>query len=514
MPENDWFVVQRGPRFRERTSSRVIDAELQSIEGGFARLPDRNKLAGNVQVGADETAASAANVYVLASEYPITTPLKGTVRRWFVAHTNTGTSTIDVDGTGAKELRNIDNSVLSGQELIATWPAEIQYDGTRWRLMNSAKAVVATIILQSSLDPQNYERNVDITPLVLPAAGGGAAPYTYAAAGLPTGLAFAAATRTVSGRPTVVGVSQVGYTVTDANNRSFTFQFQIRVVEQVLFLADPPDRTLTAGQQAEIVVTAATGGTGPYTYTIQGLPIGLAFDPDTRRISGIPAVPSVYPVTVSVSDSGVPQQTASQHFELTVRSASPLNLADPPNRIFEPDTGITPIILPPASGGVPGYTYIVTGLGEGLAFNPLNRVIEGTPTQLGLRNVVYRARDSVGTIVEQSFTITIARAGRRYIAVSIDQSISAADLTTGNDYPPNQQTLTLPTWSGNRYIVISQPEDNDDLTSISLAGLGNAISSFMKLGYTRTVNGVQYEIWVSNDVQGGVISGEALEVRP
>ena len=72
----------------------------------------------------------------------------------------------------------------------------------------------------------------------------------------------------------------------------------------------------------------------------------------------------------------------------------------------------------------------------------------------------------------------------------------------------------MPDWTGARYIVIGQPEGNDDLTHISLQGLGNSLNDFMKLSYTVTISGVTYELWISDDDQGDVISGEGLTVAP
>ena len=71
--------------------------------------------------------------------------------------------------------------------------------------------------------PQRFAHNQAIQPLVLPAATGGdldivGLPYFYALDGLPTGLEFDAATRTVSGTPTELGTYTVTYTAEDHDN--------------------------------------------------------------------------------------------------------------------------------------------------------------------------------------------------------------------------------------------------------------------------------------------------------
>ena len=51
-----------------------------------------------------------------------------------------------------------------------------------------------------------------------------------------------------------------------------------------------------------------------------------------------------------------------------------------------------------------------------------------------------------------------------------------------------------------------------DITSIVFQGLGDSISAFTKGSTTVTVNGVAYEFWRTNDLQGDVISGRTITV--
>ena len=516
MATNDYYAVEQAPRPRQRARAEVVSGELQRIERGFDRLPAKNVLAGSAHLLAVEIAASAANVYVLESEYAFNALVIGTTVRFFVTNTNNGASTVNVDDTGVKDLKDIDGTDLPDTALVAGWLAEIVWNGAHWRLLNSAKQATASIALSEALAPQNYQRNVAIADLVLPAATGGTSPYTYAATGLPAGLAYDPLTRTISGTPTTISTSSVTYTVTDANSNTFTYEFQIRVVAALIALPDPQDRTLTVGSDYGFVLLAATGGTAPYGYSIEGLPDGLLFDAEIREVTGSPSSESigVNTVTLSVADSGNPRQTLSQDFDLTVRSAASLSLQGVENRTLSPDSAIDPFILPAAHGGVPDYTYILTGLGEGLMFDSTSREISGTPSVTGEREVHYRVQDSIGTQVEQTFTINIQPLGARYVAVAEDRDISATEITSGNSFGVAEQSLTLPAWLGNRYIVIAQPATQPDLTSISLAGLGNSFSDFEKQSYTRDVNGASYEIWVGLEVQGEVISGEVIEVRP
>ena len=513
---NDYYIVQRAPEPHQRLRSEVVKSEMQSIEKGFDGLPSKNLLAGSAHLNAKETAASAADVYVLASVYPFTELLLGTTVRCFFTNTNTGACTADVDGTGVQELNDIDGTTLSGGEVIAGWLHEIVWNGSHWRLQNSARQVTAGIALSSALAPQNYQKDVAIADLVMPAATGGTAPYTYKLTGLPAGLVYATLGRIVSGTPTTIGTSSVTYTVTDSNANVFQFQFQIRIVAALLMLPDPQDRTLTVGSSYTFTPSPATGGTVPYIYSVEHLPAGLVFDAETREISGSPSSSEIGETTVilHVSDSGVTAQTASASFDLTVRSAAELSLAGIGDFIFPPDAPIPTITIPAAHGGVPPYSYIVTGLGEGLTFDEVTREISGTPTTVGVRTIHARVEGDDGSDVERQFEINISPRGARYILVSFDRDVTATDIVGGNSYAVSDQSLTLPSWVGSRFIVIAQPANQPDLTSISLAGLGNSRSDFEKQSYTRTIDGLKYEIWVGFDVQGDAISGEIIEVRP
>ena len=100
---------------------------------------------------------------------------------------------------------------------------------------------------------------------VLPAASGGdttytaaadatiVVPYDYAVSGLPAGLTFDAATRTVSGTPTVLGTYQVTYTADDADG-----SWSRKASPSAADTADAASQTVTV-TVAEVIAAAATG---------------------------------------------------------------------------------------------------------------------------------------------------------------------------------------------------------------------------------------------------------------
>ncbi len=75
--------------------------------------------------------------------------------------------------------------------------------------------------------------------LALPAVSGGTPPLSYSVSGLPAGLSFDPATRTISGTPSEVSdAAAVIYTVTDASGASSSLPFLVAVIEPPL---DAPD---------------------------------------------------------------------------------------------------------------------------------------------------------------------------------------------------------------------------------------------------------------------------------
>ena len=74
--------------------------------------------------------------------------------------------------------------------------------------------------------------------LTLPEIPGGTPPLTYSMSGLPAGLSFDPATRTIAGTPTEVGAAIVILTVVDAAGASGSVPFPVAVIEPPL---DAPD---------------------------------------------------------------------------------------------------------------------------------------------------------------------------------------------------------------------------------------------------------------------------------
>ena len=248
---------------------------------------------------------------------------------------------------------------------------------------------------------------------------GGAAPFSgYQVTNLPAGLAITATganSVTVSGTPTAAGTFSLNVSATDSStgNGPYTVgqAFSLTVAAPALTLA-PGAGTLAAPYGAPFSRTfIAGGGVGPYGYALTGaLPTGLTFNAATGTISGTPAAPGNYPVTVTATDTG--STGAGAPFQ--VSHSYTINVP-------APVIAITPATLPggtggtaysqqlTASGGVGPYVYSVTAgaLPPGLTLSGTG-MLSGTPTSASSFTFTVTAADANAQTGAQAYTMAVA----------------------------------------------------------------------------------------------------------
>ena len=116
-------------------------------------------------------------------------------------------------------------------------------------------------------DPISAVVGTVIDPITVPAVDAGSPAPAYTASGLPAGLAFDPATRIISGTP-------LGLAITGTAGTAIT----------------------------PVTLPQATGSPAP-AYTVSGLPAGLAFDPNTRTISGTPSAAGTGTITMTATNA-------------------------------------------------------------------------------------------------------------------------------------------------------------------------------------------------------------------
>ncbi len=173
---------------------------------------------------------------------------------------------------------------------------------------------------------QTYQVGKPIEPIVLwddatLQAGGGTPPYTLTVSGLPAGVSYDEATRTISGTPSEAGTASVEVTITDKNGASFPLPAQTVEVQAAPAIELSEAYTYDIGEEIAPLVlpTVPAGrGTGALTYTLTpDPPAGLTYDEATRTISGTPtavAAPTVY--TFAVTDEAGGKDSISFSIEV------------------------------------------------------------------------------------------------------------------------------------------------------------------------------------------------------
>ncbi len=220
-------------------------------------------------------------------------------------------------------------------------------------------------------------------------ATGGTTPYTCSITGtLPAGLSLTGCT--VSGTPTVAGSSTVTVKVTDASTptpQTASASETVVIGPAALALTGTlPNGAVGTSYNATI---GASGGTTPYACSITGtLPSGLILN--GCIVSGTPTTAGNSSLTVKVTDSGSPTQTASAN-ETIVINSPPLILTTttlPNGTVGVPYTA--PIGI---NGGTSPYTCSITGtLPGGLVLSGCT--VSGTPTTAGSATVTLHVSDS------------------------------------------------------------------------------------------------------------------------
>ncbi len=331
---------------------------------------------------------------------------------------------------------------------------------------------------------QTYVSGTTIAPLVLPQAaiigvgGPTSTPASYTLFGpggtaatpnLPGGLVFnetaggGNAARTLTGTPNAVTeatTTELVYTATPTSGGGVTALTFSVTINPALAVAALPDLTFPAGLAITPpqILPLPTGGITPYTYilfqsgknpgqpedyddlTVAQIavltPAGIAFERDTRGLSGTPTTAGTFPLIYRVHDSSPGSNNARRlnpepNFTMVITGpifAGALPIAA---QTYYLDTAITddadakPLTLPTAStssDGLADVPYTLTGPGgqalnmavPGLVFDTTGDapVLRGTPTTLTGANPVsltYTATDDLGNATTAIFAVHILR---------------------------------------------------------------------------------------------------------
>jgi choice-of-anchor C domain-containing protein len=153
----------------------------------------------------------------------------------------------------------------------------------------------------------------------------------------------------------------------------------------------PPPRcvapTITSGPFPSGVVgvpyafTVTATGDSPLTLSISGLPAGLAFNPTSGSVSGVPTAAATSTLTITASNGCQPSAVQAQTLTV-VRSGSTLSISASPNPAYFGQAVI--VIVRAAGGQLPAQGIVLLCAREASAFcpSPFDTVPPGTPASM------------------------------------------------------------------------------------------------------------------------------------
>jgi Tfp pilus assembly protein PilW len=246
-------------------------------------------------------------------------------------------------------------------------------------------------------------------PNITAATTGGSGGNTWTVTGLPNGLSFNAATRTISGTPTVPGLfsPQIKVVDSDGDVAIVTFSLTISAAPTITGPANLPNSDLGRDYPPPLTtaIMTETGGTGPFTWSATGLPTGLAIDPASGAISGNPNVTGTFPTTITLTDNA--GATATRTYPALTINALPAITAPSGSSLPAWTTGQSGYSQSiTRTGGTGPYVWQLSGAPSGLTINN-SGVISGTPTGPQDYTLVVTVTDAVGVATSKTYALTI-----------------------------------------------------------------------------------------------------------
>ncbi len=186
------------------------------------------------------------------------------------------------------------------------------------------------LVFSDTINDQTYTVGEDAS-LTLPIATGGRSPLTYTLEGLPNGFSFDADSRILSGTPTLVGTSNVIYTVTGSADATATLEFVIDITANTpptitgstalnyIENSDTPVATYSADDIEGNAITWSLSGTDMASFTIDNSGV-LTFNssPDFENPADIGAN-NIYEVTlIATDDNAITPASSTLEVSVTV----------------------------------------------------------------------------------------------------------------------------------------------------------------------------------------------------
>src|SRR5690606_19079541 len=233
-------------------------------------------------------------------------------------------------------------------------------------------------------------------------ASGGLAPYIFSAAGsLPDGLVLDAGSGEVSGTPTSAGTFSFTVIATDDDGHVGSWDYDLAITAPAITVSPPsvPPATVHADYN---VVFSASGGTAPYTFTIDTPPPGLTLAPD-GTLSGTPSAEGSFAFTVVATDATASAGSRGYSLDIGPPTITLAPASLPGGTLGEPYAETIS-----ASGGLAPYIFSAAGsLPDGLVLDAGSGEVSGTPTSAGTFSFTVIATDDDGHVGSWDYDLAI-----------------------------------------------------------------------------------------------------------
>ncbi|MDU4770551.1 MAG: putative Ig domain-containing protein, partial [Staphylococcus lugdunensis] len=269
------------------------------------------------------------------------------------------------------------------------------------------KVVDTTAPTVKGISDQTKEVNTEIDNIKIDARDNSGQTVTNTVSGLPEGITFDPSTNTISGVATKVGTYPIVVISTDADGNRTDTKFNIKVVDTTApTVKEISDQTKEVNTAIDSIEISATDNSGEVvTNRVSGLPEGVTFDPLTNTISGIATKVGTYPIVVTSTDAD--GNSVETKFTIKVVDTTVPTVKGISDQTKEVNTEIDNIKIDAKDNSGQPVTNTVSGLPEGVTFDPTTNTISGIATKVGTYPIVVISTDADGNSTETKFNIKV-----------------------------------------------------------------------------------------------------------